>query len=409
MTTITKERLLTIKQWRETYGPGSNVVLPAEEAEELARIALASLEADPVKRVNSDQMRRVCLEANRHLDKYDAMAKEVNKLLGRIAPPAPVVPEVPEEISTTHTMLPAMSDQLMAFGYVKGWNACRAAMLQSGNFRENKNSSTNNFREIAETSTSYPAIPSEVLSAILKVARIRADFDDFDGDRRGIGDCLDEAEQELIVTINKYASQLAAEPIAANDVREQQTAVPPVPEIQADVAQAIENLKQKLVECNRYNYCADAVKGVEDACRAVSYSQADNQPASGNQAAESNRGNEWTGNPDIDNAIIMLDRIDTLENCDDDRIEAVKAVLRRLAVNSPVTPDSWISCSERMPEKNQNVLISVNFDSSLVEPLICSARYTGSTFRRGDATIKSGNGIEQATHWMPLPEPPKEA
>ncbi|HHK9437160.1 TPA: DUF551 domain-containing protein [Escherichia coli] len=76
--------------------------------------------------------------------------------------------------------------------------------------------------------------------------------------------------------------------------------------------------------------------------------------------------------------------------------------------NSPGTPDSWISCSDRMPEKNQNVLISVNFDSSLVEPLICSARYTGSTFRRGDATIKPGNGIEQATHWMPLPEPPQE-
>ncbi|HEA6389097.1 TPA: DUF551 domain-containing protein [Escherichia coli] len=78
------------------------------------------------------------------------------------------------------------------------------------------------------------------------------------------------------------------------------------------------------------------------------------------------------------------------------------------STNSPVIPDGWISCSERMPEKNQNVLISVNFDSSLVEPLICSARYTGSTFRRGDATIKPGNGIEQATHWMPLPEPPQE-
>ncbi|PSY42655.1 DUF551 domain-containing protein [Escherichia albertii] len=78
------------------------------------------------------------------------------------------------------------------------------------------------------------------------------------------------------------------------------------------------------------------------------------------------------------------------------------------AGNYPVTPDSWISCSVRMPEKHQNVLISVNFDSSLVEPLICSARYTGSTFRRGDATIKPGNGIEQATHWMPLPEPPQE-
>ncbi|EOT3440351.1 TPA: DUF551 domain-containing protein [Escherichia coli] len=82
--------------------------------------------------------------------------------------------------------------------------------------------------------------------------------------------------------------------------------------------------------------------------------------------------------------------------------------LNELSGNYPATPDSWISCSERMPEKNKNVLISVNFDSSLVEPLICSARYTGSTFRRGEATIKPGNGIEQATHWMPLPEPPQE-
>ncbi len=183
-------------------------------------------------------------------------------------------------------------------------------------------------------------------------------------------------------------------------------ATPPVPELQADVAQAIENLKQKLVECNRYNYCADAVKGVEDASRvlalqnqnmsapitpeaienAIEYirsiafhideddyhgkhiayfmrqalvwleghscsddrqGKAENQPVRGNQAAESNRGNEWTGNPDIDNAIIMLDRIDTLESCDDDRIEAVKTVLRRLAGNSPVIPDGLSTvCAE---------------------------------------------------------------
>lgn len=110
------------------------------------------------------------------------------------------------------------------------------------------------------------------------------------------------------------------------------------------------------MECNRYNYCADAVKNVEDACRAVSYSQADNQPASGNQAAESNRGNEWTGNPDIDNAIIMLDRIDTLENCDDDRIEAVKAVLRRLAGNSPVTPDSWVMVPKQVTPEISNAI-----------------------------------------------------
>nr|WP_134440026.1 DUF551 domain-containing protein [Escherichia coli] len=98
----------------------------------------------------------------------------------------------------------------------------------------------------------------------------------------------------------------------------------------------------------------------------------------------------------------------------DDQIDLARAIRKGPDMptvqggNSPVTPDGWISCSERMPEKGQNVLISVNFDSSLVEPLICSARYTGSTFRRGDATIKPGNGIEQATHWMPLPEPPQE-
>ncbi|HFI7112040.1 TPA: hypothetical protein ACGR1G_000246 [Escherichia coli] len=80
--------------------------------------------------------------------------------------------------------------------------------------------------------------------------------------------------------------------------------------------------------------------------------KAENQPVRGNQAAESNRDNEWAGNPDIDNAIIMLDRIDTLENCDDDRIEAVKAVLRRLAGNYPVIPDGWVMVPKRLTAEN---------------------------------------------------------
>ncbi|MFO7442577.1 DUF551 domain-containing protein [Escherichia coli] len=44
------------------------------------------------------------------------------------------------------------------------WNACRTAMLQSGNFRESKNSSTNNFREIPEASTSSPVTPDGWIS-----------------------------------------------------------------------------------------------------------------------------------------------------------------------------------------------------------------------------------------------------
>nr|WP_250219776.1 DUF551 domain-containing protein [Escherichia coli] len=111
--------------------------------------------------------------------------------------------------------------------------------------------------------------------------------------------------------------------------------------------------------------------------------------------------------------IAVFERYGIAPNDSSTTIQALRIALASLEQNAlsgnyPVTPDGWISCSERMPEKNQNVLISINFDSSLVEPLICSARYTGSTFRRGDATIKPGNGIEQATHWMPLPEPPQE-
>ncbi|HGC2332902.1 TPA: DUF551 domain-containing protein [Escherichia coli] len=206
---------------------------------------------------------------------------------------------------------------------------------------------------------------------------------------------------------------MAAEPIATNDVREQ-TAVPPVPVIQADVAQAIEKLKRKLVECNRYNYCADAVKGVEYACHAAMLqgsqpvSQTYNLPEliEGMEVSidvstcDADLGNRYFG------TVTEALELDTAKN---GYILLVQDAEPNFDVNgnSPVTPDGWISCSELMPKKNQNVLISVNFDSDLVEPLICSARYTGSTFRRGDATIKPGNGIEQATHWMLLPEPPQ--
>ena len=68
----------------------------------------------------------------------------------------------------------------------------------------------------------------------------------------------------------------------------------------------------------------------------------------------------------------------------------------------------WFKCSERMPNYGESVLISVNFVSDIVTPLVCSARYTGSTFRRGDATVKPSVGVEQVTHWMPLPAPPNE-
>ncbi|ELW3945901.1 DUF550 domain-containing protein [Salmonella enterica] len=64
--------------------------------------------------------------------------------------PAPVVPE---EITADGII------GMHECGFVEGWNACRTAMLNGDIFRENSISSTNNFREIAETSTNSPVIP----------------------------------------------------------------------------------------------------------------------------------------------------------------------------------------------------------------------------------------------------------
>ncbi|HCP3079902.1 TPA: DUF551 domain-containing protein [Escherichia coli] len=289
MTTFTKEQLIEMIKRNITVMDRYPDLVTAQMDLEVYKIALASLEAEPVAYIFKHPAGKL----------FWALTDESNKEQPDVIPvyadsPAPVVPD---EIDVNDVPRAVTYFKTHRDCYADGWNACRAAMLQSGNFRENKNSSTNNFREIAETSTNYPVIPSEVLSAIQKVAKIRADFDDFDGDRRGIGDCLDEAEQELIVTINKYASQLAAEPIAPNDVREQ-TAIPQV----------------------------------------------------------------------------------------------------------PVTPDGWISCSERMPKDGQHVIILCD------GAFVLYAQYRDGEFfdivRNGDEFFETQS--RNVTDWMRLPEPPQE-
>ncbi|ELE7115762.1 DUF551 domain-containing protein [Escherichia coli] len=401
MSAITKERIeLFIKN------PLDNGLTRGEQME-LARIALASLEAEPVGAFHIAEQQ---VDGTSDYLKDGEWPIDNGIIEVYAAPPVPVVPAaLPEnDDEDGHDIDYLEPSEVYALGRTAGWNACRAAMLQSGNFRENKNSSTNNFREIAETSTNYPVIPSEVLSAILKVAKIRADFDDFDGDRRGIGDCLDEAEQELIVTINKYASQLAAEPIATNDVREQ-TAVPPVPVIQADVAQAIEKLKRKLVECNRYNYCADAVKGVEYACHAAMLQGS--QPVSQtykfpvNTPCQDAPAHIWLQTAGVwpeDGELSELTWCSHNQHHDDTLY--VRADL--VNGNSPVTPDGWISCSERMPNTKTAVLVAVEFDRK------GDWRMKWATYIPGHPDANDGWIIPGASwkpsHWMPLPEPPQE-
>lgn len=135
MITITKERLLTIKQWRETYGPGSNVVLPAEEAEELARIALASLEAEPIGEVSEKRLGLVMdgtVDLGGKSTYRIIKGEKAMKLLplGTKFYAAPPVPVVPEEKPMPNPLSMYAVDAFAAIAEVRGWNACRAAMLQ---------------------------------------------------------------------------------------------------------------------------------------------------------------------------------------------------------------------------------------------------------------------------------------
>ncbi|WP_313795373.1 hypothetical protein [Serratia sp. (in: enterobacteria)] len=48
---------------------------------------------------------------------------------------------------------------------------------------------------------------------------------------------------------------------------------PPAPAVPDEISSAIRYLKDTLVACNRFNYCADAVNRVENACRAAMLAQ----------------------------------------------------------------------------------------------------------------------------------------
>ncbi|WP_318527110.1 DUF551 domain-containing protein [Escherichia coli] len=75
--------------------------------------------------------------------------------------------------------------------------------------------------------------------------------------------------------------------------------------------------------------------------------------------------------------------------------------------NSPGTPDSWISCSERMPE---------NIPGSCKEYLVFDG--LNNKVHHDYWVVPDGDSAPVAsfwnhygahvTHWMPLPEPPKE-
>ena len=94
----------------------------------------------------------------------------------------------------------------------------------------------------------------------------------------------------------------------------------------------------------------------------------------------------------------------------DDPIELARAIRKGPDMptvqggSSPVTPDGWISCSERMPDDGQHVIIICD------GAFVLYAQYRDGEFfdvvRDGDEFFETQS--RNVTHWMPLPEPPQE-
>lgn len=118
--TITRERLVKIKSWREIYGAGSNVMLPAEEAEALALIALAAMESEPVAEVLSNRPGNDTSTIDRALPVGTQLYRHAQQ---------PVVPE--EWTIADAVKFCKETGRQDAGSAMDAWNACRAAMLQT--------------------------------------------------------------------------------------------------------------------------------------------------------------------------------------------------------------------------------------------------------------------------------------
>ncbi|ENH2669594.1 DUF551 domain-containing protein [Escherichia coli] len=74
--------------------------------------------------------------------------------------------------------------------------------------------------------------------------------------------------------------------------------------------------------------------------------------------------------------------------------EALKVAMR----NYPVTPDGWISCSERMPNDAQWCVVNTEYG------------YYAQCWSEGQGWLGDDISIPECDviNWMPLPEPPQE-
>lgn len=98
----------------------------------------------------------------------------------------------------------------------------------------------------------------------------------------------------------------------------------------------------------------------------------------------------------VTTACKLRDAVDTIRNSGI-AIDGEKILAERDALNSPVIPDGWVACSDRMPEQFKAILAFNEYGE------VWSGAYDRYWNFYCDNLL-----VEHVTHWMPLPNPPKE-
>ena len=127
----------------------------------------------------------------------------------------------------------------------------------------------------------------------------------------------------------------------------------------------------------------------------------------------------WTCNDKANAALMMLDRIETVDPVDDDRIDGIKRIVRELAAAPHDTPalnsiqsvdtvaDRWIPVSEQMP-----LTPSADCEYSDIEVNVFDGeRVFTAHYATGSQPQLWGYWVDtyaKITHWQPLPAAPQE-
>ncbi len=312
MTTITKERIeLFIKN------PLENGLTRGEQME-LARIALASLEAKPIGAFHI---------AEQQVDGTSDYLKDGewpidNGIIEVYA--APLVPVVPEEKPMPNPLSMYAVDAVAAIAEVRGWNACRAAMLHGAEpVSQTHKSQHTQFEQVAD-----------LYEMQFDDGRTCAFHTDAQKAAQWLQACDGNRVQEY-VKLERLRNALSGNS-------------PVIPDGLSTV-------------------CAEAyqVVGV----------MADALGVFGDAAVQK-----------------VLDNL-----------SQQKLVHRDvLPFSLPVTPDGWISCSERMPKETGDIIV---VSDGIVMSGISYSRRDG--FYIAALEYDDDEPIGGVTHWMPLPEPPR--